>query len=438
MVSFNSAIAAVPEEQNSTSVVTAERALQQQIDFTKQHQPLIDEVLMLGEKLNSLMQAYMKSIVIKHSYITQPKQTRELSFEINRKKQLAIQLVKEIDTTEKEIKSIKTRLEGILSALPILPRTFNQPPIDGSQVNRKTRRKVGKECHFHVTTQTQYDQNCAVKGMRDKVLLTVSLLNENLVKHADMLRRANDAEKESYYCLLVNTDASSSALADAARELYNKTPKTEEAERAKWKDKCRRHLRDAYPKLVVDPAAEAKKAFEHQKKTDIVAYYEAEQTARKTLEEQEDQTYLRVLSKAMQTALATNDKFADAVAMTTPVMAEAVEHEIYDLSNYESTLDKGTLKVLQSKITEAFSLLRFGETPEKYRAGTFLAHIDATKYDVHHCALSKKMRIYYAIIPATGDKPSQYVVLSISNHDTKFEDRQFKLDKTKIVNFSEE
>ncbi|PIZ32291.1 MAG: hypothetical protein COY39_05890 [Alphaproteobacteria bacterium CG_4_10_14_0_8_um_filter_37_21] len=145
------------------------------------------------------------------------------------------------------------------------------------------------------------------------------------------------------------------------------------------------------------------------------------------------------LLKAIQIEGVIDDKSADAGGMPEQaVITPAIEHIVYDFSNYEGTLDERELRALRSNIIAAFEKLRFGSTPDHYRPGTFLTTINGISYQVHHCTLNNAYRIYYAIIPKTNYSPSQYVVLSISNYDTKFERKQFNLDKAKIVKFIEE
>lgn len=438
MVSFNSAMAAaLPSVQHSTTLVEEVSPLQQQKDFQEKHEPLIDMIINLGETLNSLMQSYMNSILVKQEYVQRPNKTRELLCEIESRNRLEKYLAKTIYNTTEQLKRTKSTLQQLLTDIPKLPKNFNKPPVDASGLNRRTRRTLEQQSKVHATTPEKYDQNCAFKGMRDRVLNTVRVVDAKLVEHDEMLRRTNGGKIESYYCFLVNAGAPLSELANAALAIYTKAPQTDEAERTKWREIYRKHLEDAYTNPVTDPVADAKEAFELQKKGDIAANFEAEQTAREEIEKQERQTYLRLL-KAAQSAVASDGSNSDEGAMPAPAVASAVEHTIYDFSNYEATLDKGMLKQLQSYIDSAYEDLRFGRTPADYRPGTFSTNIDGTKYDVHHCELKKPFRIYFAIIPATGDTPSQYVVLSISNHETKFKGRQFNIDKVKPVFFGAE
>lgn len=429
--------AALPSVQHSTTLVEEVSPLQQQTDFQEQHQPLIDMMVNLGETLKSSTISYMNSILVKHEYVQRPNKTRELLCEIESRNRLEKHLAKTIYNTTEQLKRAKSTLEQLLTDIPKLPKNFHKPPVDGSGLNRRTRRTLEQKSKVHATTPEQYDQNCAFKGMRDRVLSTVEVVEAQLREHDRILSCTNSGKIESYYCFLVNAGAPLSELAKAALDIYKKTPITNEDERTEWWEIYRQHLKDAYPQPAVDFVSEAKAAFELQQKSDIAAYYDEEQQARENLDKQENQAYLRLL-KAAQSLVAPDGDSLDENAMPAPTVTPALEHTIYDFSNYEATLDKGNLQQLQQHIDSALEDLRFGRTPADYRPGTFSTTINGTKYDVHHCELKQPFRIYYAIIPATGDTPSQYAVVSISNHETKFEGRQFKLDNAKLMTFKAE
>lgn len=369
----------------------------------------------------------------------------ECKFEVTEKAERQVEQFSELlQQIQKEVIDSALNLLKTIPQ-PVTPIDVSMPVVNCNQT-RATKRQYKKTTGISLEPFEKQEVDWINRKKREAVGLLITNSTNNHKMLSENLRQLHKnkevLEKNKaimYYNHLTINKAAPSNMAKAALAIFQKIPQNEKDERAAWKATQKKYLVDAFPKPDVDSIKKNKAdEFESQKKRDFLALYNAENDARGEIIYRETQAYLRLL-KAIQIGGVIDDKSADAGGMPEQaVITPAIEHIVYDFSNYEVTLDESVLRPLRSNIIAAFEKLRFGSTPAKYRPGTFSTTINSISYQVHHCTLNNAYRIYYAIIPKTNYTPSQYVVLSISNHNTKFEGKLFNLERAKIVNFSEE